>query len=110
MKLNEILVEHVVGMERVGDYKVKIDSHLYHERQIEREVDYKDILRTLRKLPQAKAKFKQLGDGQKFWLYDNEHNLALGISLNNIAQKYFKLKTVWPGMPTDGRYPVFNVA
>lgn len=109
MTLHELLNENIVGVERLGDYQIKIDSHAW-QRHPEREVSYTETLDTLKKLPGAKAKFKQLENGQAFWLYDNAKNLALGIRLIKKEQKQFKLKTVWPGMPTDGRYPVFNVA
>lgn len=109
MTLYELIKENIANVERIGDYTIMIDSHAL-ERQPEREVSYQETLRTLKKLPGAKAKFKQLENGQAFWLYDNENNLALGVRLFKKDLKQFKLKTVWPGIPTDGRYPVFNVA
>lgn len=109
MRTNEILAEYIVRSTQLGDYTVNIDSHSW-DRQSERVVTDEEIERTLRKLPQAKAKFKQLGNGQAFWLYDNEHNIALGIRVTDQDKKIFKLKTVWPGRPTGEKYPLFNVA
>lgn len=100
---------NVIAHFTFGDYTVFLDEHLMY-RQKGRDVDEFVIQEVLPKIPQAKAKIKTLVTGQSFYIYDNTNKIALGIKIYNAEHKILLVKTVWPGMPNDYQYPIFNVA
>lgn len=99
----------VVGKIDLGDYTLFLDEHLYDQAQ-ERSVNKRMLQHLIAKIPQAKAKIKTLDAGQHFWLFDNTNTIALGVQVWHVMHKIYMVRTVWPGTPTDGRYPIFNVA
>jgi len=103
---------NVIGRLNVGDYVIFLDEHLMTQaNRPERDVDEFVIREVVPKIPQAKAKWKSLGSGQSFWLYDNTNSIALGVKILHLEYKIFLVKTVWRGMPqSDSKYPIFNVA
>lgn len=100
---------NVIGRIDLGDYTVFLDEHLMY-RQKGRDVDEFVIKEVIPKIPRAKAKIKNLVTGQSFYIYDNTNKIALGIKIYNAEHKILLVKTVWPGMPNDYQYPIFNVA
>jgi hypothetical protein len=100
----------VVGKVDAGDYTFFLDEHLLDQAQ-DRRVDDFVLTKVIPKIPQAKAKIRQLGAGQHFWLYDNTNQIALGVQIWHTDYKIFIIRTVWNGMPSsDANYPIFNVA
>jgi single-stranded DNA-binding protein len=111
MRAEEFITEWVVGNEQVGSYRVAIDSHLIQRQRREgREpVSTEQVLQVIKKLPQARGKFKQLGNGQQFWLHDNSADVSVGFLINDLQQKRFTAKNVWPGRSGTVRIPTFEV-
>ncbi len=100
----------IVGKLDLGEYTVFLHRHLLDQSQ-DRAVDEFVIQEVIPKIPRAKAKIRQLGTGQHFWLYDNTNQIALGIHLLNAEHKIFIVRTVWNGRPSsDNVYPIFDVA
>jgi hypothetical protein len=100
----------VVGKIDVGDYTLFLDEHLLDQAH-DRKVDDFVLKEVLPKIPRAKAKIRQLGAGQHFWLYDNTNHVALGVQIWHAEHKIFIVRTVWNGLPSsDANYPIFNVA
>lgn len=103
--------ENIVGRIDVSDYTVFIDEHLMQQAALpQRNIDETVIQQVIPKIPRAKGKIKTLNTGQSFYLYDNTSDIALGIKLYNTEYKIFLIKTVWPGRPSGGDYPIFDVA
>jgi hypothetical protein len=102
---------NVIGRLNIGDYTIFLDEHLMIQAKLpERDVDEFVIQEVVPKIPKAKAKWKTLGPGQSFWLYDNTNRIALGVKILNLEFKIFLVKTVWRGMPqSNAKYPIFNV-
>lgn len=102
---------NVVGRLDLGEYTVFLDEHLMQQANLpERNVDEFVIQQVIPKISRAKAKIKTLDTSQSFYLYDNTNNVALGIKIFNSPHKIFLVKTVWPGRPSGGDYPIFDVA
>lgn len=99
----------IIGRVDSGEYVFLLHDHLMY-RQQGRDVDEFVIQEVIPKIPRAKTKIKALSDGQHFWLYDNTNQVALGVQILNSEYKIFVVRTVWPAVPTDGVYPIFNVA
>ena len=100
---------NIIGRLTLGDFTVFLDEHLMY-RQQGRDVDEFVIQEVLPKIPRAKAKIKALDAGQSFYVYDNTNKISLGVKILNAEHKILLVKTVWPGMPNDFQYPIFNVA
>jgi len=103
---------NIIGRINAGDSVIFLDEHLMTQaNRPERDVDEFVIREVVPKIPRAKAKWKSLGSGQSFWLYDNTNSIALGVKILHLDYKIFLVKTVWRGMPqSDSKYPIFNVA
>lgn len=103
---------NVIGRLNLDDYTIFLDEHLMTQAKLpERDVDEFVIREVVPKISRAKAKWKSLGTGQSFWLYDNTNSIALGVKILHLDYKIFLVKTVWRGMPqSDSKYPIFNVA
>ena len=111
MRAEEFVTEWIVGNEQVGTYRVAIDSHLLKRQSREgyAPVSTDAVLTAIHKLPQARGKFKQLDNGQQFWLHDNSTDISVGFVINDLADKIFTAKNVWPGRSGTARIPTFEV-
>jgi hypothetical protein len=111
MRSSEFLSEWIVGNEQVGTYRVAIDSHLLkrQKREGREPVSTDEVLTAIHKLPQARGKFKQLDNGQQFWLHDNTSDISVGFLINDLDNKVFTAKNVWPGRSGTARIPTFEV-
>ena len=111
MRAEEFVTEWIVGNEKVGTYRVAIDSHLLQRQRREgyAPVSTDAVLTAIHKLPQARGKFKQLDNGQQFWLHDNSTDISVGFVINDLADKIFTAKNVWPGRSGTARIPTFEV-
>ena len=114
--LHESLTEaagDIAGRMSVGEYNLAVHIHLVDRetgRQIkDPNVNRENIVKALRKIPTAKAKIKQLGNGQRFWLHDNTTDISIGIRVSNWAERSFLVRTVIAGTPWNDRYPIFQV-
>lgn len=110
MRAKEFITEaNVIKTVKVGNYTVAIDQH-FVDRIIYRKVREIDAFHTLDKLPQAKAKLKEIYPGQSFWLHDNTNNVSLGIKTINQEKREYLLKTAVPNRPWgDNTYPIIEV-
>jgi hypothetical protein len=100
---------NIIGRIDSGEYTIFLDEHLMY-RQQGRDVDEFVIQDVIPKISHAKAKIKLMNTGQSFYVYDNSNKIALGVKILNIEHKILLVKTVWPGIPNDAKYPIFNVA
>jgi hypothetical protein len=100
---------NIIGKLEIGEYTVFLDEHLMY-RQKGRDIDEFVIKEVIPKIPKAKAKIKTLATSQSFYLYDNTNKIALGIKIYHADYKILLVKTVWPGLPNEYKYPIFNVA
>ena len=110
MRAQEFITEaNVVKTVQVGIYSVAIDQH-FVDRIVYRKVKEVDAFSTLDKLPQTKAKLKDIFPGQSFWLHDNTNDVSLGIKTINQEKKEYLLKTAVPNRPWgDNNYPIIEV-
>ena len=100
----------IVGRINSGEYVIFLHDHLIL-RQQERKVDEFIIKEVIPKIPHAKAKIKQLHNGQKFWMYDNTNDVAVGCQLISWPHKIILVRTVLGHRPrNDANYPIFDVA
>jgi|688.fasta_scaffold02406_6 hypothetical protein len=84
----------IIGVLTVGEFKIPIHKHAL-ERASERRVSGDKIDEILRKIATVGDKVKSQAPGAKFWIYDSENNIALGmlmldsgaIQLNTVIKK-----------------------
>jgi len=111
MRAAEFLMEaadDIVGNVMAGDYRVAVDRHVF-DREQDRKLSRENIVAAINKIATAKAKIKQLGNGQRFWLHDNTTDVSVGIRVVNLDQKLFLAKTVLGGRSYSNRFPTFEV-
>jgi hypothetical protein len=111
MRAAEFLMEaadDIVGNVMAGDYRVAVDRHVF-DREQDRKLSRENIVAAINKIAGAKAKIKQLGNGQRFWLHDNTTDVSVGIRVVNLDQKLFLAKTVLGGRSYTDRFPTFEV-
>lgn len=111
MRASEFLMEaaeDIVGNIMAGDYRVSINQHLF-DREQDRKLSRENIVAAINKIAGAKAKIKQLGNGQRFWLHDNTTDVSVGIRIIDLDRKLFHAKTVLGGRSYTDRFPTFEV-
>ena len=111
MRANEFLTEWYIGNIQIGEYLIIIDDHLIDRmnRPGRLSVTEQEVYNTIMKLPKAKAKFKELGAGQQFWLHDNTNDVSVGFRIKEHDHKTFIAKNVWAGRNDTVIYPTFEV-
>jgi len=111
MRAAEFLMEAadvIVGNIMAGDYRVAVDQHVF-DREQDRQLSREDIVAAINKIASAKAKIKQLGNGQRFWLHDNTTDVSVGIRVVDLDRKLFLAKTVLGGRSYTTYFPTFEV-
>ena len=114
--LEGVTTGKIVKTLQIGNYPVVVDQHFYDELH-KRKILEVEAFRTLDKLPQAKAKLKNISFGNSFWLFDNISRIALGIRVKKDLNGpiYYKLNTAIKnpdGSPpwSEANYSLVNVA
>jgi len=115
MKITEITegIGDEYKLVAIGDYIFSINVTHVLQRSNERNTNWDQVMTTLTKVPKAKAKIKELGAGERFWLFDHTLKQALGIKVRSHAVKLYNVNTVVKNAdeskPWADRYPVFDV-
>jgi gamma-glutamylcyclotransferase (GGCT)/AIG2-like uncharacterized protein YtfP len=76
--LKDTLAEAVIGKFNVAGIEIHVDDHALN-RCVQRMVLPSDVDRLLKKLPNQIEKIRALPDGHKFWIYDADQNISLGM-------------------------------
>lgn len=110
MRAREFITEaNIVGYVQVGNYTVAIDQHFLDQCR-DRDVNEREGYLTLEKLPQAKAKLKNIFSGQHFWLHDNTSDISIGLYTKDQQGRRYKLNTIIGTRPqSDNKYPIVEV-
>jgi hypothetical protein len=107
MRFYEFVTEHATPL-TLGSYSVQVDPHAIKRTQ-ERKIDPEAVDILLHRVPGAKPKIKRFKNGQRFWLYNKDLNVSLGISVVDQEQRILRLKTVIPGHAWADLVPTVEV-
>jgi hypothetical protein len=78
MRISEIITESRLGDITTPDFKIFVSSHLV-DQIVKRGLPMLGPDKVIRKLKTVKTDIAELADGEKFWAYDSESNISLGM-------------------------------
>lgn len=98
MRALEFLIEE--NSLTIGPIKIVVDQHAIDRAQTRSVSPYK-VDMVLRKLPNITDDLQSIESGSRFWVFDPEMNVALGMRRISSNQLKFVLKTLWRGRPME---------
>jgi len=98
MRALELLAE--TNTLTIGPVKVVVDQHAIDRAQTRRVAPAK-VDMVLRKLPEISRDLNTIDSGSRFWVFDPELNVALGLRRISSRELKFVLKTLWRGRPME---------
>lgn len=84
----------------IGPVKIVVDQHAIDRAQTRRVAPHK-VDQVLRKLPGISDELGGIESGWRFWVFDPELNVALGLRRISSQELKFVLKTLWRGRPME---------
>lgn len=111
MRAIEIVLETTVRKVNLVGIEITIDDHYLDrldKRLNTREAPKDQVEQVINRIPEVKRQIKRLESGQKFWIYDQDRNIALGMRKYQslIDRMNVQVKTVVGNKPWDSDIPV----